>query len=168
MGRAMRRLLLFLPLLFVTACESGLTRTVHVTIPAAIETQFTPTSPGLVVSTLTGEPEVWVVLCGQGLKQPLTLSQDLGFGCLRDDLIGAPEAMAVWIQPMAAPVDGLPCSTERSFYRYLHADPPDAGGFVPPGTPDVSWAQAATTANWRRDASPCGGIVSADLTLAVP
>lgn len=160
-----RRLLpLKLALLLLCACESGTSRSVDVTIGAALEAQFSPESRGLLVADLGGTARPYAALCGQGLRSPLALSQDLGFGCLRDRN-GTEETIRVWVEPTGAgPFD---CSTQRSFYV------PDGVVASDPGAkfaaePAAGWAQATASGTWRRDLSPCGGVLEASVTLDAP
>jgi hypothetical protein len=111
----------------------------------------------------------YFVLCGQAFKSPLQLSQDEGFGCL-GERAGTSETLRVWVQPLPAGWDAAQtCAAgeERSFYPGLHLGPAqDNEGLAP--EPDPRWAQGSRSAQWRRDISPCGGVLSAELELRFP
>jgi len=157
-----------LTLSLLTGCESGLSRTVKVTVAKDLQAQFDATHAGVVVSDLGGTAAPYVVLCGQELKQPLELSQDLGFGCLgaRKD---TSETVRVWIEPTASSVATAACTTQSSFYRAVTlGSGGDAGAAGVAGEPAASWAQASATGTWKRDFSPCGGNLSAEVSLAAP
>jgi hypothetical protein len=161
------RSLLFL--LVLSGCESGLTRAATVTVPADVPPRFSATSPGLLVADLGSRVAPYVVLCGQTPKNPVHLSDDLGFGCLgsRD---GTQETVRVWVQPMPAGWDvdaGCATVAERSYYSTLALSSGD-GGLPLPAMPEASWPQGTATGTWKRDLSPCGGALVVDVTLAVP
>jgi hypothetical protein len=161
-------------LFFLLGCESGTSRSVKLTMPGEVPARFTASAPGLVVADLGGSPAAYVALCGQTPKSPLSLSQDLGFGCLGSNA-GKEETVHVWVQPV--PPGWTPavlCSgsqADRSFYPALAPQLPDggiadAGAF--PGAADPTWPQGTAVASWRRDFSPCGGVINFEVTLAVP
>lgn len=151
-------------LLLLCACESGLSRSVKLVIPQEVASRFSPASPGIVVSDLGARPSLYVVLCGQSLKNPVYLSQDLGFGCL-DTRNGTEETVRVWVDPQPLAIDaGVTCSVQREFYSALSLTATD-GGTVLAADPDPAWSQGLTTATWRRDGSPCGGVLNAELAL---
>ena len=153
-----------LALLLLCACESGLSRSVKLVIPQEVASRFSPSAPGIVVSDLGAHPSLYLVLCGQNLKNPVFLSQDLGFGCL-DTRNGTSETVRVWVDPRPLAVDaGGSCSAQREFYSALSITTPD-GGSVLAADPDPAWPQGTTTATWRRDVSPCGGVLNAELPL---
>ena len=99
------------------------------------------------------------------------LSQDLGFGCL-GKLDGTRETVQVWVQPMPAGWDAAAtCAVphDKPFYEALLLGPADAGAAdVLAAAPDAAWAQGQAQGTWRRDLSPCGGVVNFEVTLAVP
>jgi hypothetical protein len=152
--------------LLLAGCESGLTRSVKVTIPSEIDAKFSAESPALLVADLGSQRQAYVVLCGQGLKNPVYLSQDLGFGCLgmRD---GTSENVRVWIEPISADA-GVRCGVPRSFFNSFEFGPQDGGVGSLANEPAATWAQGSGSGTWRRDISPCGGVLSVDVTLAVP
>lgn len=167
----MRLLRSALLVLLAAGCESGLTRSAEVTLPLEVAKAFSPKFPGLLVSDLGGEARAYLGLCGQIPKNPLLLSSDLGFGCL-EERAGTTERARAWVQSLPDGVDAAAlcaqASTERSFYRAFVLPPADGG--VDAGTlptdPEPTWAQAADEGTWRRDASPCGGVVSFELVLS--
>ncbi len=168
------RPLLFVSFVVMTAgCESGLARTAQVTLPPGVATSFSATGPGLLVSDLTGEPRPYLALCGQTPKSPVALSYDLGFGCL-GDRAGTTETARAWAQPLPRGWDAAAiCAQappERPSYRPLALAPTDGGvdAGVLPTDPEVTWPQGSDEGTWRRDLSPCGGLVSFELVLAVP
>lgn len=161
----MRAWLLLFPLL-VSACESGLLRTLDVTVPSAVSSQLSESAPAVLVSDLSGEARPYVVLCGQALKQPLVLSHDLGFGCLKEKE-GVEETVRAWLEPLSALGD-LTCTAQRDFYRSLSGQGVDAGTTVLADAPAPTWVQGSGTGTWRRDVSPCGGSLRATATLAAP
>lgn len=176
----MRSLLLSSLVFAVSACESGTARAVKVTLPSAVASSFTAEAPGLLVSDLGARVQPYVVLCGQPLKNPVHLSQDLGFGCL-GSLDGTSETVRVWAQPMPSEWDrAAACAAfakDREFYRAFsvailaNADGGVDGGVdagTPAPAPEPSWAQGTDESTWRRDVSPCGGVISFEVTLAVP
>ena len=146
-------------------CESGNDRVVNVTVPAAVASTFTEMSRGVVVVDVGGEQFSTVVLCGQMLPTPLVVSQDLGFGCI-GSREGTTESVGVWVQPMPMGWVGLPCSAARQFYGL--SLPEVDGGTTLARMPQPSWAQAAVEAPWKRNGSPCGGILKTALTLSTP
>ncbi len=151
-------------LLVGCACESGLARSAKLTLSAERTSPFSAQAPGAVVSDLGGQVWPYVVLCGQQPKQPVFLSQDLGFGCL-DSLAGKTETVRVWLAPLPATWDaGAACATvgNREFYGALSLGPAD-GGLAP--DPDPAWPQASASGTWRRDGSPCGGVLNVQLAL---
>ncbi len=159
----LRKLLLLSAALLLPACESGTSRTLRVTIGSGLEAQFSPASRGLLVADLGGTAQPYVVLCGQALSNSLVLSQDLGFGCL-GKLDGTQETLRAWVEPIAT--GALPCSTERSFYEPLVTGDDGGTGFA--AEPLAGWAQGTTTATWRRDLSPCGGVLNGSIALDNP
>lgn len=152
--------------LVLAGCESGVTRSVKVTIPAELNAKFSAESPGVLVSDLGGERAAYVVLCGQGLKNPVYLSQDINFSCLgmRN---GTSETIRTWVEPISADA-GVSCATQREFYNAFQFGPQDGGVGGLATEPAATWAQGSGTGTWRRDISPCGGVLSVDVTLAVP
>jgi hypothetical protein len=160
----LRNLLLLSAALLLSACESGTARVLRVTMGSGLEAQFSSGSRGLLVADLGGTAHLFVVLCGQGLNNPLVLSQDLGFGCL-GDAEGTQETIRAWVEPVAT--ETFACSTEREFYVSLGTGGGDGGaGFA--AEPLAGWAQGTTTGTWRRDLSPCGGVLNASITLDSP
>jgi len=152
--------------LVLFGCESGVARSIDVTVPAEVSARFSPASPGVVVAELGGEPWSFLVLCGESLPNPLELSQDLGFGCLgaRKD---TEETIRVWVQPLTVPAGpdaGIQCASSRQFYGPMDVKGADGGTFVV-STPDSSWAQGSGTGTWRRDVSPCGGVLNVSVRL---
>lgn len=150
----------------LSGCESGTARSFDVTVPSAVSGAFTDAARGVVVVQPMGEPLGYVVLCGQMLPNPLQLSQDLGFGCL-GTRVGTAESIRAWVQPMPQGWNEQPCSQPRTFYPPGLSATRDGG----PGlaaNPEPAWAQGSTTANWRRDFSPCGGVLNAALTVSFP
>ncbi len=174
--------------LVVLGCESGLSRQVEVTLPSGLAGGFSQTAPGIVMSDLgsdAGRP--YLALCGQTPRQPLVLSQDLGFGCLRESpgLEGTTETVRAWVQPMPASFSAAEVcahTDDRSFYSATSFGPDDAGesdagqsdggptdaGELLAPTPAPTWAQGSGTGTWHRDGSPCGGAMNAKLTVAQP
>lgn len=148
-----------------TGCESGNARVVNVTVPSTVAGTFSDAARGVVVVDVDGQQLASVVLCGQQLPSPLVVSQDLGFGCI-GDFEGTTESVGAWVQPMPMGWAGLPCSASRQFYR--PSLPSADGGTVLERMPQASWAQGAVEAAWRRDGSPCGGILKTSVTLAAP
>jgi hypothetical protein len=157
-------------------CESELSRRLDVTVPSGVAGGFSQTSPGIVLSDL-GSPDAgapYALLCGQTPSRPLALSQNLGFGCLseRPGLEGSTETVRAWVQPMPVTWDASQlCAqrTDRSIYDATSFGPADAGGSDSLATaPASTWAQGSGTGTWHRDGSPCGGLLSAKLTLATP
>jgi hypothetical protein len=167
----MRLLTLACAALLVSACESGMTRSLKLTIPNGVAQPFTATAPGIVVTDMGGNCAPYFVLCGQKVADPVTLTQDLGFGCLgsRD---GTSETLRSWVQAMPTSWDAAAtCAAqrERPFYEALSIGPDDAGvSDRLAETPEASWPQGSATGTWRRDLSPCGGVLNVELTLAVP
>jgi hypothetical protein len=170
---AMRSLLLSSLVLFVSACESGTSRAVKVTLPASVATSFTAEAPGLIVADLGSRAEPYVALCGQTPKNPIHLSQDRGFGCL-GSLNGMNETVRVWVQPLPAGFSAAAAcaqaSQQREFYDQLTLVTPDGGidGGALATAPEASWPQGTDESTWRRDVSPCGGVITFEVTLAVP
>lgn len=148
-----------------SGCESGNARVVNVTVPATVAGTFSDTARGVVVIDVDGQQFASVVLCGQQLPSPLVVSQDLGFGCI-GDFEGRTESVGAWVQPMPMGWAELPCSASRQFYR--PALPAADGGTVLSRTPQASWAQGAVEARWKRDGSPCGGVLKTSVALATP
>lgn len=157
-----RASLLVLGVFVLSACESGLSRGVKVTVPGEVASRFTPQAPGVVVAELGGDVSPFVTLCGQALPQPLELVADLGFGCLRELGDAGPESVRVWVQPVS-PDAGFACSEKREYYS---RGPTVVDGGVLAPTPEASWSQGTATGTWRRDGSPCGGVMNAALTLS--
>lgn len=163
----------------ILGCESGTARSVALTLPASVATSFSATSPGLVVAEFGDRIEPYVALCGQTPKNPVHLSQDLGFGCV-GKLDGTTETARVWVQPLPSGWDaGAACargSQERSFYSSLSLSlslaPAAVDGGVDAGVlapaPESTWAQGTDEGTWRHDGSPCGGVVNFEITLAIP
>lgn len=168
----MRSFLLSL-VLVVSGCESGTSRVVKVTLPAAVATSFTAEAPGLIVADLGSRVEPYVPLCGQTPKNPIHLSQDRGFGCI-GSLEGMSETVRVWVQPLpagfSAPAACARASQQREFYSDFTLVTPDGGvdGGALATAPEASWAQGTDEGTWKRDLSPCGGVISFEVTLAVP
>lgn len=148
-----------------SGCESGNARVVNVTVPATVAAPFTEAARGVVVVDVDGQQFASVVLCGQQLPSPLVVSQDLGFGCI-GSREGTTESVGAWVQPMPMGWAELPCSASRQFYR--PSLPAADGGTVLARMPQAMWAQGAVEAAWRRDGSPCGGILKTSVTLATP
>lgn len=163
-------------------CESGLSESAKVTLPAAFAQRFTAAAPGLVVSDLGGSVAPYVPLCGQTPVNPLELSRDLGFGCL-GSLKGTQETVHVWVQPLPSGWDaGTACAPlpAREFYPALSLSPPpevtdggvDGGTHAEPGLPlvaDPSWPQGSAVGTWKPIViEPCGGSLNVDLTVAAP
>ena len=148
---------------FLAACESGLSRSVKLTIPAAVAARFTADQPGIVVADLGSRAQAFTVLCGQGLKNPVWLTQDLGFGCL-GARNATEETIRVWVDPTRFVDAGVSCSTQREFYEALGLTSADGGALIAI-EPDATWTQGTATATWRRDGSPCGGVLNAELTF---
>lgn len=144
-------------------CESGNDRVFNVMVP--VSTTFSETLRGVVVIDVDGQQFSTVVLCGQMLPTPLVISQDLGFGCI-GSREGTTEAVGAWVQPMPMGWVGLPCSASRQFY--VLSLPQADGGTDLARMPQTSWAQGAVDAPWKRNGSPCGGILKASVTLAAP
>jgi hypothetical protein len=170
------RSLAFLSLvLVVTACESGTSRSVKLTVPASVATSFSAEAPGLVVADLGSRVEPYVALCGQTPKNPVYLSQDRGFGCI-GSLDGMSETVRVWVQPLPAGWDPVAAcaqaSSQRSFYSEFQLVTPDGGVELDGGAlamaPEATWLQGTNEAKWRRDGSPCGGVINFEVTLATP
>lgn len=169
----MRRLCLLS--IVILGCESGTARSINLTLPSSIATSFSANSPGLVVADLGSFVAPYVVLCGQTPKNPVHLSQDNGFGCV-GSLNGTTETARAWVQPLPSGWDaGFACaqgSQERSFYSPLSLAPAAVDGGVDAGVlasePEPGWAQGSDEGTWRRDGSPCGGVVNFELTLAIP
>ncbi|MDP2270027.1 MAG: hypothetical protein Q8N23_28525 [Archangium sp.] len=142
-------------------------------MPGSVATSFSATSPGLVVSDLAGDVGAYLALCGQALKSPIHLSRDIEFSCL-GALNGTTETARVWVQPLPAGWDATAAcarsAKDREFYDVQSFAPADAGvdAGVLAAEPAATWAQGSDEATWRRDISPCGGVVSFDVTLAVP
>lgn len=159
----------------ILGCESGTARSVKLTLPSSVATGFSATSPGLVVADLGNHVAAYVALCGQTPKNPVHLSQDLGFGCV-GSRNGTTETARVWVQPLPSGWDaGAACaqaSQDRSFYSELSLAPAAVDGGVDAGVlasdPEPGWAQGSDEGTWRRDGSPCGGVVNFELTLAMP
>jgi hypothetical protein len=162
--------------LFLTACESGTSRSVKLTVPESIAASFTAQSPGLIVSDLGSRAAPYVALCGQAPKNPVYLSQDRGFGCV-GSLNGTSETARVWVQPLPPGWDPAracaQASQQREFYSEFQlvtadggVEGVDAGALA--DAPQATWAQGTDESTWRRDVSPCGGVINFEVTLAVP
>ncbi|MFT3840595.1 MAG: hypothetical protein QM723_26640 [Myxococcaceae bacterium] len=182
----MHKWLLAAVVVVMAGCESGTARQVEVTVPSDIASTFSATAPGVVVTDLGADAgHSFTLLCGQTTQTQLTLEQDLGFGCLSKTKEGTTESVKVWVEPMPTSWDAASlCSkrTDRSFYQETSFAPvPDAGstdggvdgGTVDDGegvaaTPSSSWVQASGSGTWKRDGSPCGGLMNVKVTLAKP
>lgn len=158
----MRTLVVFVAVLSA-GCESGNARVINVTVPAAIAGTFSEATRGVVVLDVGGQQFATVVLCGQTLPTPLVVSQDLGFGCI-GAFEGTTESLGVWVQPMPTGWADVACSASRQFYR--PSLPTVDGGTQLERMPQAMWAQGAVDAAWKRDGSPCGGILKTSVTLA--
>jgi hypothetical protein len=182
--------------LLATGCESGLGRQAKTTFTPEVAAAYSEAAPGVVVSDLGMDgPHAFLALCGQTPPDPTWLSQDLGFGCLREhpDLEGTSETVRVWVQPMPAGWDTAKvCASakEREFYSATRMGPvADAGmpgdggvsesdggtsadsGLTDEGlalTPDPGWPQGTGIGSWHRDGSPCGGLMDAEITVSMP
>lgn len=153
--------------LVLVGCESGVSRSIDVTVPAEVTARFSPASPGVVVADVGGEATGFLVLCGDSLPNPLELSQDLGFGCV-GQRVGTEETIRVWVQPLnvpAGPDAGIACASSRSFYGVQDFSTADGGTLLAAG-PETGWAQGSGSGKWRRDLSPCGGVLNVSVTLA--
>jgi len=144
-------------------CESGNARVINVTVPFAVASTFSEATRGVVVLDVDGQQLASVVLCGQTLPALLVVSQDLGFGCI-GSREGTTESVGVWVQPMPMGWADVACSASRQFYR--PSLPAADAGTMFAGMPQATWAQGAVDAAWKRDGSPCGGILKTSVTLA--
>lgn len=156
----------WLLLLSLVGCESGTSEVVELTVPSSVSQTFSETARGLVVVERQGEALGYVVLCGQPLPEVLSLVFDRGFGCLGSQA-GTTVSFTAWAQPLPVAVSDLRCAAQREFYEPIVSTFTD-GGMPLRATPDSSWPRGTAAATWVRDFSPCGGLVKAKITLAVP
>ncbi|MDP2309822.1 MAG: hypothetical protein Q8P18_27635 [Pseudomonadota bacterium] len=180
----------FLPALVLLAgCESGTATVIEVDVASAIATAHGPDAPGVLVTDAGLAPiNVLAPLCGEPLAEPVTFSQDHGFGCLEDAQKGTQEVLRAWVQPAPEGWDFAAfCALVPHAFRGLTlgsevtgepaagdtadtADTADTGGtgLEIPGLatePDPSWPQGEVEATWKRDFSPCGGILRGDVRI---
>ena len=189
----MRRLpLLFL---LLAGCESGLSTVVNVDVAGGVATARSADAPGVLVTDAGGLATPLAALCGAPLDEEVTFSHDHGFGCLderegteevlRAWIQPAPEAwdFAAFcaLQPHAfrgltlgpditgAPEAGDTADTARSdtaradTARSDTAAPVDNDGLL--AEPEPTWPQAEVRATWKRDVSPCGGVLRGDIRI---
>jgi len=183
------------PVLFLllAGCESGLASVVDVEVADTVATAQTEDAPGVLV-TDAGRLAPLAALCGQALDEPVTFSFDFGFGCL-DERQGTTAVLRAWVQPMPERWDAAAfCALAPTPYSGLTIGPAVIGGddtaepaavdtAAPPGDtgddtgapvdlypglaaePDPAWPQGETTATWKRDVSPCGGVLKGDIRV---
>lgn len=153
-----------LVLLLLAACESGTSRTVEILVPSVVANGFDPTIPGIVVTDVAGGATPVAALCGQTEPDPLVVWIDDGFGCLRERAeAGLEVTVHAWAEP--GPVLSLdPCTLERDSRGVLPLPSKDRSALAT--VAESSWPQGSATGVWRRDLSPCGGVLSVSgLTL---
>ncbi|MDP2313966.1 MAG: hypothetical protein Q8P41_13750 [Pseudomonadota bacterium] len=177
----MRPSLLAPALLLLVGCESGLATVVHVEVDDAVATAHTADAPGVLVTDAAPFAEVTALapLCGAPLEDEVTYSYDFGFGCLDDAQEGTEEVLRAWVQPVPADWDlAAFCALEPTQFSGLaigqdvtgEPDPTDTGDTASgtPGlveAPEASWPQGDVRATWKRDLTPCGGILLGDIRV---
>lgn len=143
--------------LLLVACESGTARQVQIDVGPAVTSQFDASSPGVLVTDVAGPPAPVAALCGQPEPAPLELWVDDGFGCLRERAeAGQTQLVQAWVEPTPALADD-PCTLARDLRGALPLDSKDRS--VLASAPDPSWPAGSATGVWRRDLSPCGGVL---------
>ena len=165
----MKSALLLLPLLLI-GCHSGTTRLVDVTVTDDVGAAYTAASPGLLVAELGGTIAWYVALCDQGTEDPITLSYDINYSCLGET--GGPsqgdeEAVRVWVEPLPAGWDAAAVCAAQEVARFYRPRSAQVGEGIAELAPEPApgWPQAEATGTWKRDLSPCGGILRTELTL---
>ncbi|MDO9280719.1 MAG: hypothetical protein Q7U06_02355 [Pseudomonadota bacterium] len=177
-----------LPLLLVLAgCESGLATVVHVDVAEPVATARSADAPGVLVTDAGGLATPLAALCGAPLDEEVIFSHDHGFGCL-DERKGTEEVLRAWIQPAPEEWDlAAFCALQPHAYAGLTLGPDITGaaesgdtadtatpadtsaetggtpGLVP--EPDPTWPQAEVRATWKRDVTPCGGLLRGDIRI---
>jgi len=155
----------------LTACESGLSVDYTLTIAQSAVAATAPDAPGLL--RVHGAPDPVVrVLCGGSGQLSARYTIDLGFGCL-DDLRGSTEERRAWIEPMPEGWDAQAlCALDPPRFRWdgVTIDASVTGPGVDPRevlaeAPDAAWTQGRGAGTWRRDGSPCGGVLPVEIRL---
>lgn len=162
-----------------TGCESGTYRDITVTLPSSVTSRFSEEAPGVLVVPEVSQGGGTYALCGQAEPEPLQFAYDSIFSCRpekgeRDVLVEAwvDEAPAGWTAEEI-------CGASRTDYGLSYegdreAEPLDSGDTgAQPAVPQLElaaspadgWAYGAVQAEWKGDASPCGGTLRAELTV---
>ena len=161
------------PLLFLaaTACESGLSVDYTLTLASAGVGRTSIEAPGLLRVQGATTPVVRAI-CGEGTERSARYVLDLGFGCL-DERRGTDEQRVAWIEPLPEGWSGPAlCALDPPRFAWdgLALDETVTGPGVDPwealaAEPDPAWTQARGTGTWRRDGSPCGGVLAVEIAL---
>jgi hypothetical protein len=161
---------LFFALVVIAGCESGNSIVVDLTVPDALATSFSASSPAVLRMSTSFGVESYAPLCGSTLARPFTAVKDLGFGCLSD--VGhSTEQLQAWVEPLPGGWDKTAfcaLTSQRDGIDLGKAAPKGADGGVDDSLaaqPDASWHQAQATVTWGRDGSACGGIAKGSLSL---
>src|SRR5690242_16982055 len=91
--------LFFALVVVIAGCESGNSIVVDLTVPDALATSFSASSPAVLRMSTSFGVESYAPLCGGTLATPFTAVKDLGFGCL--SAVGhSTEPLQAWIEPL--------------------------------------------------------------------
>lgn len=152
-------------LALLTACESGTVVSMDIAVDDAAALRFSSDAPGVLVADSTSAPaEPVEPACGQTFLEHVTYSFDFGFGCLEDKK-GTTETLRAWIEPVPESWDEAAfCGLERESGPLVIpaevADDPTVGSEPPDGFPS-----GEGEAEWKRDASPCGGAAAGEVVV---
>jgi hypothetical protein len=164
-------------LLLLVACESGTAEVLDVEVGDAAAASFTEEAPGVLATDLGGTVAALRPVCGDPIDA-FTYVLDFGFGCLSDEAKGTKETMHAWIEP--APADWDPAawcdatapqwgSIDLAPFTGDAADTGDTGEAGSAPSPlaglDAATASATASGTWKRDISPCGGTLHAEIRV---
>lgn len=156
--------------LVLLGCESGLSESYTLTVGPQTSGEYSPEAPGLLRVQTSTHPAV-LALCGQTLE-PHDYSVDLGFGCL-DELRDTQEERSAWVEPMPASWSAQHlCNVDPPRFQWdglildeQVTNSPDPAFNDLADAPEPGWPTATSTGTWRRDGSPCGGVLPIELAF---
>jgi hypothetical protein len=158
----LRGALCVLVLAVVSACESGTSLRLAITVHDDATAGFSAEVPAIFrIKTESVAPFTLGAICEENLSlNAREFIKDFGFGCLDDSLAGRDEVVTGWIEPLPDGFDAAAlCANGSTLGDEIEV--PVAAGVDPPPElptePDDDDAQGSGVVAWQRDLSPCGG-----------
>lgn len=148
----------------LAACESGTTTRLDVELSAAADAAGAPAAPALLATDVTGGPRALAPLCGDGARRT-SFEWDVDFACAGRGA-DADVVVRAWVEQLPDGLDAARfCALAVRDDGVVLDDALVDGGTAPLPSRERALFEGSADATWRRDLSPCGGVLEASVLV---